>query len=343
MRIFHDPGHSAHESLSEMHMGRLVRCFECPERMDYILSALSQGGFAAPEAPAPVPRALLERVHDSAYLAFLESAHARWRAAYDTPEAISFTYPLPGLRRSKAPEEIAGALGHYNFSVDTCITAGTWGAALGSAGCAHTAAAAVAGGETSAFALARPPGHHAHADLYGGYCFLNNAGIAVETLIEGGAARVALLDIDYHHGNGGQAIFYARNDVLFLSLHADPNQEFPYFLGHAEETGTGRGEGFTQNYPMRWGTDYAGWGEALDAACQRITAYAPDALVVSLGVDTFEADPISQFRLKTTDFPKAGARIAKLGLPTIFIMEGGYAIEALGINVAGVLGGYLGK
>jgi len=342
MRIFHDPGHAAHDSRSELHDGALVRSFECPERMETILGALAAAGFAAPEAPAPVPRALLERVHDAGYLAFLETAHARWLAAHGTPDAMAFAWPTHGLRRTAPPEDIDGALGHYGFTVDTCITAGTWTAALGAAGCAHAAASAVAGGRGPAFALARPPGHHAHADLFGGYCYLNNAAVAAETLRCAGAARVAVLDIDYHHGNGTQAIFYDRADVLFLSLHADPAQEFPYFLGHADETGAGAGLGHTINFPMRHGTDFAVWSAALEAACREIAAFGADALVVSLGVDTYEGDPISRFRLATGDFPAIGARLARLALPTVLVMEGGYAVDVLGANVAGVLAGVAG-
>ncbi len=339
MRIFHNPDHAGHDAMSELHNGQLVRSFERPERMATILAALADAGIAPPEDAPPCPRWLLERVHAPDYLAFLETAHSRWVAAHGEGDALAFTYPVPGLRRADPPEDIDGALGHYNFSVDTGITRGTWAAALSAAAGAHAAASAAALGP--AFALTRPPGHHAHADLYGGYCYLNNAALAAETLRAAGAARVALLDIDYHHGNGSQAIFYRRADVLFLSIHADPAQEFPYFLGHADEHGAGPGAGFTVNFPLRHGTTMELWSRALDEACRRIGEYGAEALVVSLGVDTFEGDPISKFRLTEADFPPIGARIAALRLPTVFVMEGGYAIEALGRNVASVLEGYL--
>ncbi|GMG84692.1 acetylpolyamine amidohydrolase AphA [Paralimibaculum aggregatum] len=342
MRIFHNPDHDRHDSRSELHDGQLGRSFECPERMAVIRDALAAAGFAPPAPPpAPVPRALLERVHAPAYLDFLETAHARWVAAYRTPDAIAFTYPVPGLRRTAPPAPIAAALGYWSFSVDTCITEGSWGAARSAAACAR--AAALAAAEGPAFALARPPGHHAHGDLFGGYCYLNNAAIAAETLLEAGAARVAVLDIDYHHGNGTQAIFYGRGDVLTVSIHADPVQAFPYFLGHADEGGTGAGEGCNMNLPLPEGTAIAAWRAALDTACRRIAGHGAEALVVSLGVDTYEGDPISRFRLAEGDFPGIGARIARLRLPTVFVMEGGYAIAALGRNVAGVLGGFLGR
>ncbi len=200
----------------------------------------------------------------------------------------------------------------------------------------------VAEGARAAFALCRPPGHHAAADTIGGYCFLNNAAIAAQAFLDEGAGRVAVLDIDYHHGNGTQAIFYHRADVLFASLHGHPAQEFPYFLGYETETGAGPGEGFNANYPLRWGTGFDLWSEALEQACGRIATFAPDALVVSLGVDTFERDPISQFRLKSEDYLAVGARIAALGRPTLFVMEGGYAVAEIGLNAVNALLGFEG-
>jgi len=178
--------------------------------------------------------------------------------------------------------------------------------------------------------------------MYGGYCFLNNAAIAAQAALDGGAGRVAILDVDFHHGNGTQEIFYRRRDVLFLSLHGDPLDAFPYYLGGANETGEGEGEGFNVNYPLPPGTPYKAWGAALDDACRRIADYAPDLLIVSLGVDTFKDDPISFFKLESDDFTRYGARIARLGLPTLFVMEGGYAVAEIGINTVNVLTGFEG-
>lgn len=205
---------------------------------------------------------------------------------------------------------------------------------------ALSTAALVAGGERAAFALCRPPGHHAGARFAGGYCYINNAAVAAEAFRVGGARRVTVLDIDYHHGNGTQEIFYARGDVQVVSLHADPMVEFPYFLGHADERGAGAGEGATLNLPLPHGTDFTRWSVAFAVAAAAIARFAPDVLVVSLGVDTYHGDPISQFRLRTADYPVIGGGIAGLGLPTLFVMEGGYAVEAIGENVAGVLAGF---
>ncbi|MFK7944016.1 MAG: histone deacetylase family protein, partial [Paracoccaceae bacterium] len=170
--------------------------------------------------------------------------------------------------------------------------------------------------------------------------FLNNAAIAAQAFRDAGAARVAILDVDFHHGNGTQAIFYDRSDVMFLSLHGNPDDAFPYFLGDADESGTGAGEGFNVNYPLPQGCPFDTWAEALEDACARIRAYAPDALVVSLGVDTYKDDPISFFRLESADFRSYGARIAEMGLPTLFVMEGGYAVEEIGVNTVNVLEGF---
>jgi acetoin utilization deacetylase AcuC-like enzyme len=248
-------------------------------------------------------------------------------------------WPARGMQL-RIPDHIDGKLGYYALSAETAISNGTWEAARASVDVALTAQAALRDGACEAFALCRPPGHHAAADMFGGYCFINNAAVAAQAFLDQGASRVALLDVDFHHGNGSQAIFYDRDDVMFLSLHGDPREAFPHFLGYADETGQGAGEGFNHNYPMMPGTSYATWGEALADACRKIGQYAPDALVISLGVDTFEHDPISFFKLTSDDFKRYGATIASLNLPTLFVMEGGYAVKEIGINAVNVLEGY---
>ena len=177
-------------------------------------------------------------------------------------------------------------------------------------------------------------------DLYGGYCFLNNAAIAAQVLRDNGMNRVAIVDVDFHHGNGTQDIFYTRDDVLFASLHGDPVTAFPNFLGYADETGSGAGERFNFNYPMPEGTTFDTWRAALHKALNEVAKYQPDALIISLGVDTFETDPISFFKLKSPDFTTYGADIAGLNLPTLFVMEGGYDIDEIGFNTVNVLTGF---
>ncbi|MNV22310.1 Acetylpolyamine aminohydrolase [compost metagenome] len=195
------------------------------------------------------------------------------------------------------------------------------------------------GGPRTAMALIRPPGHHAGADFFGGYCFLNNAALAAQALRDAGAARVAILDVDYHHGNGTQSIFYERGDVLTVSVHGDPTTEYPFFLGYADEEGEGAGFGANLNLPLAAGTDFATWTQALQQGLSAIQAFKADAVVVALGVDTYEGDPISKFKLKSTDYLAVGRALASLALPTVYTMEGGYAVADVGINVANVLEG----
>jgi acetoin utilization deacetylase AcuC-like enzyme len=245
--------------------------------------------------------------------------------------------------QQRIPKHIEGKMGYYAMALETSISEGTWPAARASANVALTAQAQLRDGKESAFALCRPPGHHAAGDLYGGYCFINNAAVCAQAFLDQGARRVAILDVDFHHGNGTQSIFYDRPDVMFVSLHGDPKDAFPHFLGYADETGAGRGDGFNFNYPMGPDTGFDVWGDALSHACSRIHQYAPDALVISLGVDTFEHDPISFFKLTSDDFQRYGTIIAGLNLPSLFVMEGGYAVEEIGINTVNVLTGFEGR
>lgn len=219
---------------------------------------------------------------------------------------------------------------------------GTWAAARAGAACALAAAAAVLQGDRSAFALTRPPGHHAGPDYFGGYCFLNNAAIAAQALRDGGHARVAVLDVDYHHGNGTQTIFYERDDVFTVSIHGDPATEYPFFLGHADERGAGAGEGFNLNIPLPRGTGFARWRAALMDALAAVQRYAPTALVVPMGLDTFEGDPISGFTLQSDDYCAVGEVLAGADLPTVFTFEGGYAVDAVGTNAVNLLQGFRG-
>jgi acetoin utilization deacetylase AcuC-like enzyme len=343
MRTIYSEDHARHHGRSELIDGKLQPCFEKPERAHLVRARVEAVGLGPVEPPRDFGLDPIRRVHSTDYVAFLESAWAEWTAAHGDYDALPLVWPTPGLRRI-LPEAIDGKLGYYSIDAGTPITAGTWQAIRASANVALTGADAIAkGSERAIFSLCRPPGHHAGSSFFGGYCYFNNAAIAAQYLRDQGAKKVAILDVDNHHGNGTQEIFYARADVLVLNIHADPLQEYPYFLGHAGETGEGAGEGFNVNYPLRWGTEWPAWSAALDQACARLAAFAPDAVVVSLGVDTFKEDPISQFRLETEHFPRIGQRIRRLDLPTHFVMEGGYAVEEIGVNAVGVLEGFAGR
>lgn len=332
MRRFFDPRQLAHAPVQELHNGAFMPYSESPARARDILDALGATEAATDHGAAPIAA-----VHSADYLAFLASAYARWRAAGRAGDAGGYAWPVV-RRRPLALERIDAQIGRYSFDASTPIAEHTWDGAWWSAQTALTALDAVLAGDAAAFALCRPPGHHAGADYLGGYCYLNNAAIAAQAATAAGR-RTAILDVDYHHGNGTQDIFYARGDVFFASLHADPRTDYPYFWGHEDERGEGPGEGATLNIALRHGTRIAAYLAALDTALAAIAAFAPDLLVVSFGADTFVGDPISNLALETADFAPLARRIASLGKPMLVVMEGGYAVDALGGNVAAFLGG----
>jgi acetoin utilization deacetylase AcuC-like enzyme len=340
MTSVYSPKHALHAGNIELDFTGTVSAYEMPSRAEHILARLKAVDLGPVLPPKSFGVAAAKRVHDSDYIDFLPTVYPKWLAAGRTGSALPYVWPARGQGRDRVPHTIDGQLGYYSFDACATLVAGTFEAVVSSLEVALTAAELVKEGASAAFALCRPPGHHAGSGSMGGYCFINNAAVTAQWFLDQGAKRVSILDIDYHHGNGTQEIFYHRSDVQFLSLHADTNIEYPYFLGHAEETGAGAGLGFNHNYPMPFGTTYEAWVKALEDACQKIEDYAPECLVVSLGVDTFQDDPISKFKLTTEDFPKIGARLRALHCPTLFVMEGGYAVEAIGVNVVGVLEGF---
>jgi acetoin utilization deacetylase AcuC-like enzyme len=331
--------HLLRSARTELYGGELVRPHESPERAQIVLERIQSERMGQVVAPVKFPAAPLLRVHDEQYVAFLQLAWKEWTAAGNRGEAIPDCWPARRMTQRR-PNSISGKLGYYAMAGETSISQGTWEAARAAADVALTGALQIKDGATAAFALCRPPGHHAARDLYGGYCFLNNAAIAAQYLRDSGAARVAILDVDFHHGNGTQDIFYDRPDVLYVSLHGDPADAFPYFSGYADETGAGAGKGYTLNFPLPPGTEWPAWAEALRAALARIAEFRADALIVSLGVDTFAKDPISFFRLQSEDFFTYGQMIGGCAIPTLFVLEGGYAVGEIGINVVNVLTGF---
>lgn len=336
--VFWDARQLAHAPAFELSEGRLAPYAESPARAEAIRAALAATGWAAFRAPEALDEALLARVHDGDYIRLIREAWAQWAAEGNEGDALPGCWPARGRRELK-PLRIQARLGQASFDAGTPITPHTAAAAEAAAAIGQSTGAAIAGGARLAFGLCRPPGHHAGRDYMGGYSYFNNAALAVERLLAGGARRVALLDVDYHQGNGSQDVFYERGEVLFCSIHADPAHDFPYFWGTAEETGAGAGAGATLNLPLPRDTDWAAYRPALAEALAAIGRFQPDALVISYGADTFEADPISHFKLKTADYRSMGVDIAALGLPMAVLMEGGYAIEALGANVVAFLEG----
>ncbi len=343
MLTFYNEQHALHAPRLEMYRGELLPCFEKPERADFVLAELQRRNLGPILSPQHVALGSLERIHSPRYLDFLRYAWQEWLALDPTNanrDALPSVWPIRTLRDDIEPQNFTAKLGLFSMDSGTPLTAGTWLAAKAGADCAINAAHALQGDERGSFALTRPPGHHAGADFFGGYCFLNNAALAAQHLLDNGAKRVAILDIDFHHGNGTQSIFYERADVLTLSIHGDPRTEFPFYLGFADETGSGPGFGSNLNIPLPSGSANSTWFAALETACLRVQTSRIDALVVSLGVDTFAGDPISSFHLQSADFLRIGERIGIMGLPCVFVFEGGYALNEIGVNVVNVLEGF---
>ncbi len=334
MRMFFDDRQRAHAPTQELHNGGFTTYAEMPARVDAILAALGPV-----ETPADRGEAAILAVHSPAYVAFLKNAARLWREAGRTGDAIPYAFPIRG-RRPLDLTRIDALIGAHSFDATTPITPDSWAASYGSAQSALAATQAVLDGDRAAFALCRPPGHHAGADYCGGYCHLNTAAIAAQAARDAGVARVAILDIDYHHGNGTQDIFYDRGDVFYASVHADPKTDYPFFWGHADETGAGDGLGATLNLPLPHGTTIDAFRAAQTTALDAIAAFDPGLLVVSFGADTWEGDPISHFALTTPDYAVLARDIAARGWPTAIVMEGGYAVDALGHNVDSFLRGF---
>lgn len=276
-------------------------------------------------------------------MSFLETAWAEWTAIGRAHDALPLVWPVRDLANEQVPEFIDGKLGFFAMDAGSPITSTTWEAVKTSADIPLTGLALIDEGHNSAFALCRPPGHHAAREYMGGYCYLNNAAIAAQQAITQGAKRVAVLDVDFHHGNGTQNIFYDRSDVMFVSLHGDPSVSYPYYSGFSAERGAGAGEGSNLNYPLAKNTGWSTYKEALLDACNQLRTFSPQVLVISLGVDTFKDDPISHFLLESRDFLGIGEIIASVGVPTLFVMEGGYMVDEIGINAVNVLHGFENK
>lgn len=331
MRTFDHPDERLHAPQFFLTRGAVRPNHEVPGR-----AASLRDGLRAlklePQVPSPPDAAALEVVHDAVYLRFLRDAAADWaRLPEPGPEVVANIHPTPEMLAQGAacPDSVIGRAGWFTADTACPIGPGTWRAALGAAGCA-LAAAEVAAEGGSAYALCRPPGHHAYRARAGGHCFVNNAALAAEALRRAGAARVAVLDVDSHHGNGTQGIFWERADVLTVSVHADPARYYPWFVGHAGERGGGAGEGANMNMPLPFGTGDDGWLDAVGRGAEAVRRFNADALVVSLGFDASEHEPLAALRVTADGFARAGTLIGGLGLPSAVVQEGGYAVEHLG-------------
>ena len=341
MDVFWDDVQLQHTPAFFLQRGQVRPHFEVPARALSLLGGVGALGLT-PRKPPPLDPADLATVHTADYLDFLRTAHAEWSAmGGGGPEVVANMHPAPEMlaHMARPGAAIIGRAGW--FSADTACPIGphTWEAACAAPACALAAADAATAGR-SAYALVRPPGHHAYPARAGGHCYLSNAALAAERLRRAGASRVAILDIDSHHGNGTQGIFWDRADVFFASIHGDPGGYYPWYVGHAAERGAGAGEGCNLNLPLPRGSADAPWLAALDIALAAIGRFSPDALVVSLGFDASEHEPLSYLAVTADGFARAGERIASLGIPAAIIQEGGYDTERLGTLLQRFLSAY---
>ncbi|WP_322989438.1 histone deacetylase family protein [Hoeflea sp.] len=337
MKAIFDERQRVHDPKHFMANGRLSPNPEQPQRIEELRRGASAAGceFAAPTDHGLGP---IAELHSPEYLTFLETIHARWiRTEGASDEVIPNIHP--DRRTASYPKSASGQAGFHQADTSCPITAGTWQSAYWSAQSALSAADTVLDGAPAAYALCRPPGHHAFGDLAGGFCFLNNSAIAAQALLRAGR-RPAIVDVDVHHGNGTQGIFYQRRDVLTVSIHADPARFYPFFWGHAEERGEGEGLGYNLNLPLPRGTNDVEFLAALEIALARVRSFGADVLVVALGLDAHENDPFHGFKVTTPGFGRIAAAIAGLALPVVIVQEGGYLSSDLGDNLTSFLNGY---
>lgn len=338
MKFTFSETHSLHAPEEIIVRGTVARTLESPARVEALLGALKTDGHEM-VVPRDWDRRWISAVHDLGYLTFLETAYERWQ---QLPNASRLIHPHAFAHHSSRikPESIQGQVGYYLAGGSSPIDVGTWQAALGSAHTALEAAELVLQGEREAYALCRPPGHHAYRDFGGGFCYLNNVAIAANYLARK-LGRVAIVDIDTHHGNGTQSIFYARDDVYFVSVHGDPNVLFPFYAGYAHERGEGAGAGYNLNLPLPLKSEDPAWLAAVSEGMTSINQYAPDALLVSLGFDAFKGDPSSDLAVSTEGFRAAGERIGAYTGPVVLVQEGGYVVDKLAENLGAFLDGFL--
>jgi acetoin utilization deacetylase AcuC-like enzyme len=336
MRCVYSSAHLLHHPEHEVQLGSAVPAFEVPARAEIIRSSLERdGGFRFVEPRDHGEEPILS-VHDEGLVRYLESAWADWRAFSEVPEFWPDTMLHVALREGMGdvpePSGAAARLGYWCFETMTPLTPGTYEAARDSVDVALTAADLVLSGDDMSYGLCRPPGHHAVRRAYGGYCYLNNAAVVAQYVRQRTGERVAVLDVDYHHGNGTQQIFYSRGDVLFVSLHGDPHHAYPYFAGFSHETGAGDGEGANLNLPLPRGCTADRYFDALNHAIDAVRRFGSSIVVVSLGLDTYGGDPIADFSLTTADLHEMGRRVGSLPAKLVILQEGGYRLSQLGLN-----------
>ena len=337
MKIVFSEEQLRHFPKSFLSSGALAPNPEEPARADRLLAAALQCGLSQ-ESPADYGDEVIVSIHTARYLTFLQNIYTRWaRIEAASEDVLPNIHPL--TREDGYPKSAVGQVGYHVYDGSCPISADTWHSARWSAMSAAHAAHQVIAGHGACYALSRPPGHHASQDAAGGFCYFNNSAIAAQQL-RAKYARVAILDVDVHHGNGTQRIFYERDDVLTISIHADPIRFYPFFWGYADEVGSGSGEGCNINMPLPRGTNDSDYLKTLDTALDAMALFGPDALVIALGLDAHESDPFQGMRITTAGFGSIGRNLGSVGLPTVIVQEGGYLSDSLGNNLASFLGGF---
>jgi len=334
MRVYHSTASTDHDPTSFFRRGKTIAHPESAERYRVLHGSVVDAGFDVREA-TDFGLAPLHAVHTAEYVDFVANGWNR-RAEIDPAAVELLTTQFARPQMHRRPGGLLGLLGYYTADTSTPLRAGTWNAVYGAAQAAITAADGALA-EGAAYALCRPPGHHAFADCAGGFCYINNTAVAAEQLCARTGQRIAILDVDVHHGNGTQGIFYERPDVLTVSIHADPSNYFPFYAGYAEEIGRGAGLGFNLNLPLAHGSGDGPFLEALSTALARIGAFSPAALVIALGLDASEHDPLGVLKVTQEGFSQAARAIARLALPTVIVQEGGYLCPALPLNLIAFL------
>ncbi len=340
MRTFHHPDQALHHPRLYFSRGRLREPQEVPARIAALRAAVTDLGFPVETPPDAGPEPILA-AHGLGYLRFLQEAHADWTALGPDwgEEVVSNVF----VREPNALRGVLAQAARYLADGSAPIGPETFRAAYASAQCAVAGADALVAGAREAYALCRPPGHHARREAAGGFCYLNNAAVAAERLLRGGCGRVAILDTDMHHGQGIQEIFYARRDVLYVSIHGDPTNFYPVVAGHADERGQGEGEGYNLNLPMPHGSDEAAFFDRLAQALRALDLYRPDALVLALGFDIYAGDPQAKVAVEAEGFRRLGAALGGYGAPTLIVQEGGYCLEALTDLSRRFFAGFMGR
>ncbi len=336
MRFVYSSSHLLHNPDTEVQFGIALPMYEVPARAERIRGALEADQGFTREEPTEHGVAPIEAVHEPAMVRYLEEAWRAWRTAFTAPQAIPDTILHPALREgmgpAREPRSPLARLGFWCWETMNPIVPGTYEAARAAVDVALTTTDLVLGDEHAAYGLCRPPGHHAPRAAFGGYCFFNNAAVAAQYVVDRTGESVAVLDVDYHHGNGTQQIFYSRGDVLYVSLHGHPDRAYPYFAGFEDETGAGGGAGANLNLPLPKGCADTEYLDALDRGLERIAGFGSSLVVVSVGFDTYGQDPIADFALTTAVYHEVGRRVAGLGRKLVILQEGGYYVPHLGEN-----------